>query len=428
MKNNCNVARDLMPLVIDGVASEESRQYVDEHIAECTECAVTYGSMKVELPRANQEKERAEMEKAAKKLRKKRILRAVIAGLLAIAVFLGGVVVWKEAEYRLTQTYSKTMALDEYSVRLVQTKAGNVIICTQPTGRENLAVTVVKDWDWAGIQSQTKSVMDISMMTTVIPQYLTGDDANTRKMLNVLFSGVVKNGEWYSSQGENASSWDEVALISGDERQVIYTKGDEIPYCSDEMEAYYAAYHEPKPAGKSYPEWRVDLVKLLDATPEMRAKSDDEYRELLYVCENGYLSIDALYYDVCQSAGAKESPVRVDLFSFPSGDLPFNKVIQSVPVNDDTAVCVQYHIMYAPDDPDAITGSFCWTGFEDNGEWVMRADGLRDEDGTAVYLPIIRYELHAGDAVVVLWEEGDELQSAQEATQKREAEEAKYKK
>ena len=72
MKNKCNVARDLMPLVIDGVASEESQQYVDEHIAECTECALTYGAMRVELPRANQEKERAEMEKAAKAMKKMR--------------------------------------------------------------------------------------------------------------------------------------------------------------------------------------------------------------------------------------------------------------------------------------------------------------------------------------------------------------------
>ena len=47
MKRKCNVARDLMPLVIDGVASEDSQQYVDEHIAECTECALTYGAMRV---------------------------------------------------------------------------------------------------------------------------------------------------------------------------------------------------------------------------------------------------------------------------------------------------------------------------------------------------------------------------------------------
>ena len=38
MKMNCDMARDLMPLVIDQVASDASRQAVSEHLAECEEC------------------------------------------------------------------------------------------------------------------------------------------------------------------------------------------------------------------------------------------------------------------------------------------------------------------------------------------------------------------------------------------------------
>ena len=88
MKNECNVARDLMPLVIDDVASEESKQYVNEHVAECTECAIAYGEMRVELPRISAEKERAALEKAAKTVSRKRVLRASIAGVAAILMFL----------------------------------------------------------------------------------------------------------------------------------------------------------------------------------------------------------------------------------------------------------------------------------------------------------------------------------------------------
>ena len=222
--------------------------------------------------------------------------------------------------------------------------------------------------------------------------------------------------------------WDEVALISGTERKVIYTRGDNIPYCSEEMEEYYAAYHESKPAGKTMPEWRVDLVKLLDETPELRAKSDEEYREMRYVSDSGYLMLDALYYDVCQSAGASEAPVRVDLFSFPSGNLHFKAEHRVVEINDDKSVCIQYHIMYAPNDPDVGSGGFYWSGRKEQGEWVQMTNNLRDEDGHLISLPIVRIELHAGDGVVVLWEEGDELQSAKEANAKCEAEEAKYKK
>lgn len=283
MKSKCNVAKDLMPLCIDGVASEESQQYVDDHIAECTECAQTYGAMKVELPRANQEKERAEMEKAAKKLRHRRILRSVIAAVLVIAVFVGGSFAWNEAVYRLTQIHSQTMALDEYSVELVQTREGNVIICISLTGREDLSAQYAIHTQWAGINANKKNTLEIEMLKTIIPQYVEGDDANIQKMLRTIFEGSIIDGKWTNKvpwTNPNMEDprpedyayrvWDEVALISGNERKVIYTKGDEIPYCSEEMEAYYAAYYGGQPAGKTYPEWRVDLVRLLDAAPETK--------------------------------------------------------------------------------------------------------------------------------------------------------------
>ena len=170
MTKNCNVARDLMPLVIDGVASEESKQYVDEHIAECTECAVAYGEMRVILPRANEEKERAEMEKAAKKLRRKRIFRVVLAAVLSIAIFIGGTFAWNEIEYRLTQDRSQTMTLDEYTARLVQTKAGTVIVCVNLNGRDDLDSVMKRHGSWSGIKNNTKNVLEIEMLKTPIPQ------------------------------------------------------------------------------------------------------------------------------------------------------------------------------------------------------------------------------------------------------------------
>ena len=128
MTNNCNVARDLMPLVIDGVASEESQQYVDEHIAECTECALTYGAMKVELPRANQEKERAEMEKAAKEMRKKRrkrIAKSVVLGVvLCFVLVVGGLRLWEE----LTLYSRYPMAKSEVAVQLYKMSDGTGLI------------------------------------------------------------------------------------------------------------------------------------------------------------------------------------------------------------------------------------------------------------------------------------------------------------
>ena len=48
MNKDCAMARDLMPLVIDNVASEESREFVEKHLAGCGECSAVYEEMKKE--------------------------------------------------------------------------------------------------------------------------------------------------------------------------------------------------------------------------------------------------------------------------------------------------------------------------------------------------------------------------------------------
>lgn len=46
-KISCNTCLDLMPLVIDGVSSEDSKSLVEEHISECEECKNVYSEPKL---------------------------------------------------------------------------------------------------------------------------------------------------------------------------------------------------------------------------------------------------------------------------------------------------------------------------------------------------------------------------------------------
>ena len=49
-KISCDLARDLMPLAIDGVCSEASRQAVDAHVAACPACEKAYDEMRAVSP------------------------------------------------------------------------------------------------------------------------------------------------------------------------------------------------------------------------------------------------------------------------------------------------------------------------------------------------------------------------------------------
>ena len=48
MKITCNIIEDLLPLYIDDMVSEDSRQLVEEHLKECVACRKKLDEMKKE--------------------------------------------------------------------------------------------------------------------------------------------------------------------------------------------------------------------------------------------------------------------------------------------------------------------------------------------------------------------------------------------
>lgn len=433
MTNNCNVARDLMPLVIDGVASEESQQYVDEHIAECTECALTYGAMKVELPRANQEKERAEMEKAAKEMRKKRrkrIAKSVVLGVvLCFVLVVGGLRLWEE----LTLYSRYPMAKSEVAVQLYKMSDGTGLI-VYDLEKNNHVVSLGWGYEYDN---------GVITLRPEKPAIYVGHE-RYEKMYGGYRTDKIGGWEeqgwmkmtaaqveaWNTSSRLNIQKYDpnpiqEIWVEYSDGRELIYQHGDEVSPCSAEMEAYLEYLHNPPDIGKGKYGMEYDYDKLAELRSAVPEWNGGKLFAEKYVCENGDLKLEALYYDVSQQPG--ELRVQVDVYSFPSGNPFFELQEEYIAVNDDTGICVQYHAVYTADaDKKVAAGYNAFTGRIEDGVWVQLADDLRDEDGKRVSLPVVRIELHAGDDFVVLWEEGDVLQEASEAASKRLAEKKKY--
>lgn len=272
MKNKCNIAKDLMPLCIDGVASEESQQYVDEHIAECTECAVAYGEMRVELPRNSADKAKAEMELAAKKMRSKRTRRGIFAALLSVVIFIGGALVWNEIEWHTRFDLSQSVALNMYDAKVYQTDEGKGVIFLNLQSDEDVYASPSKKYIWANDENK-KNILEIEMWTTIIPRDMSEDEKNAAKLFRTIVEGEILPNGWYMSGYEyykGVEPFDEIVVVSGDQRQVIYRRGDQVPLCSVEMNEYLNAYMDTKPEGMTMEEWRAELVKLYDAIPEWR--------------------------------------------------------------------------------------------------------------------------------------------------------------
>ena len=78
-KKSCELIKDLLPLYVDDVCSEESRKMVTEHLASCGNCRDELNKMKTELNIT----EKADKDiKAFRKIKRRLLVGKIIAALV----------------------------------------------------------------------------------------------------------------------------------------------------------------------------------------------------------------------------------------------------------------------------------------------------------------------------------------------------------
>ena len=90
MKHDCDIVRDLMPMCIDGTASDKAKTMVEEHVQECPLCDKIYAEMKgetkIELPVQSASTEFVTTVKKMQKQRKRRTWLTLLTGVIIAAV------------------------------------------------------------------------------------------------------------------------------------------------------------------------------------------------------------------------------------------------------------------------------------------------------------------------------------------------------
>ena len=88
-KKNCDMIHDLLPLYADGVCSEESRKYVNEHLASCPECTDMMQKMNQKVAVAA-EKDISSIRKIQKRIRLGKIAAITVSVILLAGGLFGG--------------------------------------------------------------------------------------------------------------------------------------------------------------------------------------------------------------------------------------------------------------------------------------------------------------------------------------------------
>lgn len=125
MKHECDIVRDLMPMVVDGTASEKSNAMVAEHVAECDPCRDMFDEMRQEVPVVHGEPQDGQL---VKKLRHRRRLRRLLLVLLGMAlcavlavVGWRGWLYWFEADVVLVAQENYIVELVHHDIYSTQT-------------------------------------------------------------------------------------------------------------------------------------------------------------------------------------------------------------------------------------------------------------------------------------------------------------------
>lgn len=93
MKRECNIVRDLLPLYIENMASEETKEFVEAHLTNCPECNELYLTMtekgEEEIADEEAKKKILPLRLVKRKLLRKKIVVSAIAVMLSLAILIG---------------------------------------------------------------------------------------------------------------------------------------------------------------------------------------------------------------------------------------------------------------------------------------------------------------------------------------------------
>lgn len=116
LNKNCDIVRDLIPLVADNIASEESKKFVENHCETCEECKKELWIARQDITTEKSETVVTEVwESIEKKQRKKKVKKAVeifIIGILVITVGILGVVCFNNSKESNPNNYVRTSLME----------------------------------------------------------------------------------------------------------------------------------------------------------------------------------------------------------------------------------------------------------------------------------------------------------------------------
>ena len=336
MNHDCEIIQDLMPLVIDEVSSDKSRQAVEDHVKECPDCARIYEDLKTDLMEKGKNKNKEShnenrfIRTILKKKRFRRIRKIVLLVLLAVMLVYGaGAGVSSLYHLRIT------MSPDQYEIYPVQMKNGDMLVIMDY--KELNGSGQVWGTDIYGDSEETYGMPASGepeeewwqqMVKDGNAVYIERADGSTSCQLLYTYTDryyprrtfLGRKLAWQKQKEIQAmlpasrfSNVKGYKIYKGD-NELVWSLGDPAPMASEELEEYYRLY-------KIYRDYSD---KVIDHSSPVRAYTvfgeADRCEEKLMLMRRHLDALEANIPELQPWIGEKEEPLDEETFNWAFGE------------------------------------------------------------------------------------------------------------
>lgn len=251
----CAVNRDLMPLCIDGTASEASQRKVRKHVAECPPCATVYQEMQTSVDlNIPDEAEQQQFDTAVKKVRHKHTRRKITAVLSGVLLAL---LVCAAAAYGYHWYFIEEVPVDvnSYSMELVRRQSeGNTPIILRVKNmprRARISMQVKEEGRTLDDDHQLKPYLKMYIWAYATRETIA---QNGTCDMNYYAFDMVDTNLWSIQDGvyEIKSI---VQGAPGNTGKVLYADGDQLKWYATDLILY------------SVSRWNITVSEYLSVTP-----------------------------------------------------------------------------------------------------------------------------------------------------------------
>lgn len=253
-KKHCNIVFDLLPGYIENDVTDDTKEFVDEHLKECKNCQETLKNMKnnsIDEQMKIQDDSKIEIEKI-KKVKRKFKTHKIILSISSIVILIIAIVLLCNTIYN---AFNKTLYDKIKEVYEENSKLGNyyLTIMTKTTSREKnpfsgeyttfefVTDTYVKDEQYIRYSYWTENEEDLSLKNNPKDiEYGKMDESNSTR-INTVYKKIYK--DWMRHSLENFGYYSrliefenidyknsEIKTFEGRD-WYVYKEGDEINYC-----------------------------------------------------------------------------------------------------------------------------------------------------------------------------------------------------